>query len=108
MEHQNLVLLVLLEQSQHDEMVNDDSYIGPVPADLSTPYTVSRVEFTAKSGSSNVPNLTSSGSHIIDIPTWVTGIVPANLSTTGTTNTYPPNSNLGVEFSTSASFDIGK
>ena len=52
---------------------------------------------------------TSSGSHIIDIPTWATGIVPANLSTTNTTNTYPPNSNLGVEFSTSASvFDIGE
>ena len=93
----------------YDEMVNDDSYIGQVPfADLSAPYTVSRVEFTAKSGSTNVSNLTSSGSHIIDIPTWATGIVPANLSTTGTTNTYPPNSNLGVEFSTSASFDIGE
>ena len=93
----------------YNEMVNTDSYIGQVPsADLSAPYTVSRVEFTAKSGSSNVPNLTSSGSHIIDIPSWATGIVPANLSTTGTTNTYPPNSNLGVEFSTSASFDIGE
>ena len=93
----------------YDEMVNTDSYIGQVPsAVLSAPYTVSRVEFTAKSGSSNVSNLTSSGSHIIDIPSWATGIVPANLSTTGTTNTYPANSNLGVEFSTSASFDIGE
>ena len=95
----------------YNEMVNVDSFIGQVPSTfLSTPYTVSRVEFRADSGTpgnwTGAPFLTTNNK--INIPSWPTGVVPSNLSTTSTTNTYPSNTKLEVSFSASAPFDIGQ
>lgn len=98
----------------YDEMVEADAFIGQVPASIigTNPYTVSRVEFRADYGNpgswTGVPFLTSNNNHIINIPTWSAGAVPSNLPTATTTNTYPSNTNLAVEFSASAPFDIGE